>query len=120
MRKFKLQNVDIEYHINKEKQVVIAICKSRMLEYNAVCKSYVAISYFTTVGMASPKKEDKFNVETGKKVARAIAEKRAYEVLRAKAKKYLKELQQDAEQTLEVLNSTTALIQHQKEYISKF
>ena len=102
---FKLQHVALEFKVNEVKQTVTEF-KLR----------------FTTVGVSklNTEKGDTFDVETGKKLARAKAEKEAFSRFKAELKKFLKwnmALDDKLNATIEKMNN---YIDHQKEYIKTF
>ena len=113
---FKFENNTIKYRVNEEKKTVTAIAKFYMLD-NVFENE---IPCFTTVGVAKLKDGDKFDVNIGKKIARAKAEKEAfikYKVGSLKAIKRLEMVKKIAENTVSKMNKC---IEHQKEYLSKF
>lgn len=110
---FKLQHVSLEFKVNEEKHVVVAIEKFRVPAFSMK---------FSTVGVAklNTDKDDIFDVETGKKLARAKAEKQAFSNFKGEMKKFLeynKRLDIKIKTTIEKMNS---YIEHQKEYIKTF
>ena len=110
---FKLQHVALEFKVNEVKQTVTAIEK------------FIAPKFklrFTTVGVSklNTKKGDIFDIETGKKLARAKAEKEAFSRFKAELKKFLKwnmSLDDKLNATIEKMDNYIA---HQKEYIKTF
>lgn len=110
---FKLQHVALEFKVNEVKQTVTAIEKFIVPKFKF---------RFTTVGVAklNTEKGDTFDVETGKKLARAKAEKEAFSRFKAELKKFLKwnmALYDKLNATIEKMNN---YIDHQKEYIKTF
>ena len=79
---FKLQHVALEFKVNEVKQTVTAIEKFIVPKFKL---------RFTTVGISklNTEKGDTFDVETGKKLARAKAEKEAFSRFKAELKKFL-------------------------------
>ena len=77
---FKLQHVALEFKVNEVKQTVTAIEKFIVPKFKL---------RFTTVGVSklNTEKGDTFDVETGKKLARAKAEKEAFSRFKAELKK---------------------------------
>lgn len=110
---FKLQHVALEFKVNEVEQTVTAIEK------------FIAPKFklrFTTVGVSklNTEKGDTFDVETGKKLARAKAEKEAFSRFKAELKKFLKwnmTLDDKLNATIKKMNN---YIDHQKEYIKTF
>lgn len=110
---FKLQNVAIEFKVNEVKKTVTAIEKFVIPKFKL---------RFTTVGVSklNTEKGDTFDVETGKKLARAKAEKEAFSRFKAELKKFLKwnmALDNKLNATIEKMDNYIA---HQKEYIKTF
>lgn len=110
---FKLQHVALEFKINEVKKTVTAIEKFIVPKFKL---------RFTTVGVSKLNTEngDTFDVETGKKLARAKAEKEAFSRFKAELKKFLKwnmALDDKLNATIEKINN---YIDHQKEYIKTF
>ena len=110
---FKLQNVAIEFKVNEVKKTVTAIEKFVIPKFRLK---------FTTVGVSklNVEKGDTFDVETGKKLARAKAEKEAFSRFKAELKKFLKwnmSLDDKLNATIEKMDNYIA---HQKEYIKTF
>ena len=98
---FKLQHVALEFKVNEVKQTVTAIEKFIVPKLNT-------------------EKGDTFDVETGKKLARAKAEKEAFSRFKAEMKKFLKwnmALDEKISATIEKMDNYIA---HQKEYIKTF
>ena len=111
---FKLQNVALEFKVNEVKQTVTAIEKFIVPKFNNL--------RFTTVGVSklNTEKGDTFDVEIGKKLARAKAEKEAFSKFKAEMKKFLKwnmDLDEMISATIEKIDNYIA---HQKEYIKTF
>ena len=110
---FKLQHVALEFKVNEVKQTVTAIEKFIVPKFKLK---------FTTVGVSKLNTEngDTFDLETGKKLARAKAEKEAFSRCKAELKKFLKwnmALDDKLNATIEKMNN---YIDHQKEYIKTF
>ena len=110
---FKLQHVALEFRVNEVKQTVTAIEKFVVPKFKI---------RFTTVGVSklNTEKGDTFDVETGKKLARAKAEKEAFSRFKAELKKFLKwnmAFDDKLNATIEKMNN---YIDHQKEYIKTF
>ena len=110
---FKLQHVALEFKVNEVKQTVTAIEKFIVPKFKF---------RFTTVGVSKLNTEtgDTFDVEIGKKLARAKAEKEAFSRFKAELKKFLKwnmALDDKLNATIEKMDN---YIDHQKEYIKTF
>ena len=110
---FKLQHVALEFKVNEVKKTVTAIEKFVIPKFRLK---------FTTVGVSklNVEKGDTFDVETGKKLARAKAEKKAFSRFKAELKKFLKwnmALDDKLNATIEKMDNYIA---HQKEYIKTF
>ena len=110
---FKLQHVALKFKVNEVNQTVTAIEKFIVPKFKLK---------FTTVGVSklNTEKGDTFDVETGKKLARAKAEKEAFSRFKAELKKFLKwnmTLDDKLNATIEKMNN---YIDHQKEYIKTF
>lgn len=110
---FKLQHVALEFKVNEVKQTVTAIEKFIVPKFDFK---------FTTVGVSklNTEKGDTFDIETGKKLARAKAEKEAFSRFKAEMKKFLKwnkALDKKISATIEKMDNYIA---HQKEYIKTF
>lgn len=110
---FKLQHVALEFRVNEVKQTVTAIEKFIVLEFNLK---------FTTVGVSklNTEKSDTFDVETGKKLARAKAEKEAFSRFKAELKKLLKWNMALDDKLSATIKKMDNYINHQKEYIKTF
>ena len=110
---FKLQHVALEFKVNKVKQTVTAIEKFIVPKFNFK---------FTTVGVSklNTEKGDTFDVETGKKLARAKAEKEAFSKFKAEMKKFLKWNMALDEKIFATIEKMDNYIAHQKEYIKTF
>lgn len=119
---FKLKCIDLQYKVNEEKGTVTAI-ETFTLPYSLWLRLTSQKSKdFTTIGVAKVNKEagEVFNVEIGKKLARAKAEKEAFVQFKLMALEYREEALralQIANNTIEKMNDC---ILHQKEYIKSF
>lgn len=111
----KFESESITYKVNEAKGTVTAIAK--FYDY----KPYDCVNdYFQTVGVAKLKKGDKFDEATGKKIARAKAEKEAFIVFKNRMlnlRKIVSSITNTIDNTIDKMDRC---IQHQKEYISKF
>lgn len=110
---FKLQHVALEFKVNEVKQTVTAIEKFIVPKFNFK---------FTTVGVSklNTEKGDTFDVETGKKLARAKAEKEAFSRFKAELKKFLKWNMVFDDKLNATIKKMNNYIDHQKEYIKTF
>ena len=110
---FKLQHVALEFKVNEVKQTVTAIEKFIVPKFNL---------RFTTVGVSelNTEKGDTFDVETGKKLARAKAEKEAFSRFKAEMKKFLKWNMALDDMLNATIKKMDNYIAHQKEYIKTF
>ena len=116
MKTLKLSSSSLKYHVNEKKGTVVAIEEfyfpGYIMGFNAnECRA---------IGIAHVKEGDTFNEETGKRIARAKAEKIAFANYRALLKDYqktLKRLLKTAENTIIQMNSN---IKHQEEYLKSF
>lgn len=110
---FKLQHVALEFKVNEVKQTVTAIEKFIVSKFNFK---------FTTVGVSklNTEKGDTFDVETGKKLARAKAEKEAFSRFKAELKKFLKWNMNFDDKLNATIKKMNNYIAHQKEYIKTF
>lgn len=115
---FKLKNISIDYKINEEKGIVVAIEK---FDFPSGFKKKYN-DHIKTTGVAKVNKEagEIFNAEIDKKIARAKAEKEAF----IQFKLRVLEMKCKLEGLLTITNNTidkmTTNIQHQKEYIKSF
>ena len=116
---YKLKCCDLQYKVNEEKGVVTAIETFHapfIIDFNTPSR------HFVTIGTARVNKEagDVFNVEIGKKLARAKAEKAAFVKFKLLNLTYRNELLQDLQKTDNTIEKMNTNIQHQKEYIKTF
>jgi cytochrome c biogenesis factor len=106
--RFKVKSVNCEYGVIPQRKTVVAKAK---FEFQGVT--------FKTEGKAIAKNEE-FNVEIGKKLARARAEKKAYIIARNKTECQIK----DTNKLLDILINTTVFLEecrdHQTDYIKSF
>lgn len=111
---YKLQCKSIKYVVNENKGAVTAIAVFSI--------SYVFMAKdFSTVGTAivTPSK-DSFDVEIGKKIARARAEQEAYAKFKVMLMDYKDRLTMLSAKTQNTIDKMNMCIQHQKEYIKSF
>lgn len=110
---FKLQHVALEFKVNEVKKTVTAIEKFVIPKFRLK---------FTTVGVSklNVEKGDTFDVETGKKLARAKAEKEAFSRFKAELKKFLKWNMALNDKLNAIIEKMDNYIAHQKEYIKTF
>ena len=115
---YKLKCYDLQYKVNEERGTVTAI-----ESFETPFPVWLNCStHFTTIGVARVNKEagEVFNVETGKKLARAKAEKAAFVEFKLMALKYRKIVMQDLQKTDNTIEKMKDCIQHQNEYIKSF
>ena len=118
---YKLRCCDLQYKVYEEKGTVTAIETFRahfIMDFQASPPS----RHFVTIGTARVNKEagDVFNIEIGKKIARAKAEKAAFVKFKLVNLNYRNELLQELQKTDNTIEKMNANIQHQKEYIKTF
>jgi cytochrome c biogenesis factor len=106
--RFKVKSVNCEYELLPLRKTVVAKAK---FEFQGIT--------FKTEGKATAKNEE-FNLETGKKLARARAEKKAYIIAKNETEKQIK----DASNLMDVLINTSWFLgkcrDHQTDYIKSF
>lgn len=109
----KLQHENLIYRVNSYKDVVTAIETFYIPVFNY---------RFRTIGVAIADKEkkDKFDLEIGKKVARAKAEKEAFSRFKSILKIHIKKLNEAIYNANATIDRTNKFINHQKEYIATF
>ena len=114
----KLQFRDITYKVNEEKGVVVALAYFR----TPLSMEAGANQCINTIGIARLNKSagDTFNIEVGKKIARAKAEKEAFIQFRTMLLNYEKKVFQARLDMAEAVITMSAHIEHQKEYIKSF
>lgn len=114
----KLQFRDITYKVNEKKGVVVALAYFR----TPLCMEAGANQCINTIGIAKLDKSagDTFNVEVGKKIARAKAEKEAFIQFKAMLLKYEDKLFQARLEMSKAIDTMSSHIEHQKEYIKSF
>lgn len=108
MNRIKLTFLDCKYSIHAENGVVIA--KSSF--------NYIGMK-FTTTGVARCTPSI-FDIHTGKKLARARAERAAYIVVRNKIKETIKAINKSKELFYNSLDFFNDCILHQDNYIETF
>lgn len=113
-----LQYRDITYKVNEEKGVVVALAYFR----TPLCMEAGANQCINTIGIARLNKSagDTFNIEVGKKIARAKAEKEAFIQFKTKLLKYEDKLFQACLEMSKAIDTMSSHIEHQKEYIKSF
>lgn len=111
----KLQFRDITYKVNEKKGVVVALAYFS----TPLCMEAGANQCINTIGIARLNKSagDTFNIEVGKKIARAKAEKEAFIQFRTMLLSYEKKVFQARLDIAEAIITTSSHIEHQKEYI---
>ncbi len=114
----KLQFRDITYKVNEEKGVVVALAYFR----TPLSMEAGANQCINTIGIARLNKSagDTFNIEVGKKIARAKAEKEAFIQFRTMLLNYEKKVFQACLDIAEAIITMSSHIEHQKEYIKSF
>ena len=116
---YKLKCYDLQYKVNEEKGVVTAL-ETFVIPLPGCY--YKGRKVFTTVGVAKVNKEagEEFNIEIGKRLARAKAEKEAFVKFKYLALKYRKFLLRKLQMTDNTIEKMNDCIQHQKGYIKSF
>ena len=111
----KLQYRGITYKVNEEKGVVVALAYF----HTPLSMEAGANQCINTIGIARLNKSagDTFNIEVGKKIARAKAEKEAFIQFRTMLLSYEKKVFQARLDIAEAIITTSSHIEHQKEYI---
>lgn len=114
----KLQYRGISYKVNEKKGVVIALANF----HTPLCMEAGANQCINTIGKAKLNKSagDTFNIEVGKKIARAKAEKEAFIQFRAMLLNYENKIFQARLDISKVIDTMSSHIEHQKEYIKSF
>lgn len=114
----KLQCMGISYKVNEEKGVVVALIHF----YTPLCIDVSADQYINTVGIARLNKSagDTFNIEVGKKIARAKAEKEAFIQFKTMLLNYENKIFQARLDISKAIDTMSSHIEHQKEYIKSF
>lgn len=114
----KLQFRGITYNVNREKGVVVALAYF----YTPLSMEVGANQYINTIGIARLNKSsgDTFNIEVGKKIARAKAEKEAFIQFRTMLLNYENKIFQARLDISKVIDTMSSHIEHQKEYIKSF
>ncbi|WP_303953670.1 hypothetical protein [Streptococcus vestibularis] len=114
----KLQFRDITYKVNEEKGVVVALAHFR----TPLCMEAGANQCINTIGIARLNKSagDTFNVEVGKKIARAKAEKEAFIQFKTMLLNYENRVFQARLDISKAIDTMSSHIEHQKEYIKSF
>ena len=114
----KLQFRGITYKVNEKKGVVVALAYFR----TPSCMEAGANQCVNTIGIARLNKSagDTFNVEVGKKIARAKAEKEAFTQFRTMLLNYENKIFQARLDISKVIDTMSSHIEHQKEYIKSF
>lgn len=114
----KLQFRDITYKVNEKKGVVVALANFR----TPLSMEAGANQCINTIGIArlNMSARDTFNIEVGKKIARAKAEKEAFIQFRTMLLKYEDKLFQARLEMSKAIDTISSHIEHQKEYIKSF
>lgn len=114
----KLQFRDITYKVNEKKGVVVALAYFR----TPLSMEAGANQCINTIGIARLNKSagDTFNIEVGKKIARAKAEKEGFTQFRTMLLNYEKKVFQARLDIAEAIITMSSHIERQKEYIKSF
>lgn len=114
----KLQFRGITYKVNEKKGVVVTLANFR----TPLSMEAGANQCINTIGIARLNKSagDTFNIEVGKKIARAKAEKEAFIQFRTMLLNYEKKVFQAHLNIAEAIITMSSHIEHQKEYIKSF
>lgn len=114
----KLQCRGITYKVNEEKDIVVALAYF----YTPLSIEVDANQYINTIGIARLNKSsgDTFNIEVGKKIARAKAEKEAFIQFKTMLLNYENKIFQARLDISKVIDTMSSHIEHQKEYIKSF
>ena len=114
----KLQFRDITYKVNEKKGVVVALAYFR----TPLSMEAGANQCINTIGIARLNKSagDTFNIEVGKKIARAKAEQEDFTQFRTMLLNYEKKVFQARLDIAEAIITMSSHIEHQKEYIKSF
>lgn len=114
----KLQFRDITYKVNEKKGVVVALAYFR----TPLSMEAGANQCINTIGIARLNKitGDTFNIEAGKKIAKAKAEKEAFIQFKTMLLKYEDKLFQARLEMSKAIDTMSSHIEHQKEYIKSF
>lgn len=114
----KLQCRGITYKVNEEKGAVVALAYF----YTPLSMEVGANQYINTIGIARLNKSagDTFNIEVGKKIARAKAEKEAFIQFKTMLLNYENKIFQARLDISKVIDTMSSHIEHQKEYIKSF
>lgn len=112
----KLSVVNTRFVVNEEKRTVACICDCRF-------KYIVFGSYknepFSVTAVAKCHTNDKFDEELGKKIARAKAENKAYQICALECKLYKKHLNRALKNFTEFKEKANKCIEHNKGYIER-
>lgn len=116
MDKIKISFYNLEFYVKGE----TVICETQATLKGGPFEGYFGEVNFHTKVEAHPKDGDVFDVEIGKKVARAKAELDIFK----QAKNYLNKYKKNQEEILEViddkLDNLSACISHDKKYLGEF
>lgn len=135
---FKLSFEEPKFYVNEEKQLVTCVLSAnpQLLgndKINRVCEAiarqYLSkadyerfCNFFTVIANAKVNPLDTFDVETGKKVARAKAESKAYSYYAGLMDRAIYEKFSDDLDTVteDFFDKTDSVIEHNREYLEKF
>lgn len=109
MERFKLQFINFNYVVNEKEGVVICICKVKPKEENNV---------ITVTGIARAGKYS-FDVNVGKKLARARAEKQAYIEFKNHISNILETYVCVVDKLVHTIDFMSDCIDHQDDYIKE-
>lgn len=111
----KLMNLSITYKVDKPHGVVVARVE------NMTSTSIFRFSARTIVGIGIARAtQEVFDEETGKRLARARAEKDAYIKYRQLIQKFTKSTRLELDELRRALDHANSCIERQKEYIKSF
>lgn len=112
---FKLRNVNIKYIVKEEEKLVVSLVSMAIVN---VHNNKVAMT-FTCQGLSKCSPEDTFDVVSGKRLARAKAEKKAYIKFAAFLKDFMKRLDYLHSEVMANINKNNNCIDHQTSYIKE-
>lgn len=114
----KLQYRGITYKVNEEKGVVVALAYF----HTPLSMEAGANQCINTIGIARLNKSagDTFNIEVGKKIARAKAKKEAFIQFKTMLLNYENKIFQARLDISKAIDTMSSHIEHQKEYIKSF
>lgn len=118
---FKMHFGNIEYTVNETQGVVVAVVDFSIPYYYFLSDQDVEIRY-RAIGIARVNREagDIFDIEKGKKIARAKAEKAAFQQFKQAVVAYKNRVEKPYRLALDTIQKMNACIQHQEKYIKSF